>query len=47
MLNVDSQVIRWMIVMVLGIYICLFFFEDLPVSLILCGLLAQVMLTKH
>ena len=36
------QVIRWMIVMVIGTYICLFFFEDLPVSLILCGLIAQV-----
>jgi hypothetical protein len=36
------KVIRWMIVMVIGTYICLFFFEDLPVSLILCGLIAQV-----
>merc|ERR1719188_2406977 len=36
------KVIRWMIVMVIGIYICLFCFEDLPVSLILCGLIAQV-----
>jgi len=40
--SMTVKVIRWMIVMVLGIYICLFFFEDLPVSLILCGLLAQV-----
>ena len=31
-----------MIVMVIGTYICLFLFEDLPVSLILCGLIAQV-----
>nr|ALS05143.1 protein TEX261 [Paracalanus parvus] len=40
--SMTVKVIRWMIVMVIGTYICLFFFEDLPVSLILCGLIAQV-----
>lgn len=33
-----------MIVLVIGTYICLFFFEDLPTILILCGLIAQVTL---
>ena len=36
------QVIRWMIIIVLGTYICLFMFENVPTSMVLCGLIAQV-----
>ena len=31
-----------MVVLVIGTYVCLFLFEGLPVSLIVCGLIAQV-----
>ena len=33
-----------MIVLVIATYICLFLFENVPTSLILCGLIAQVKL---
>jgi len=36
------KIIRWMIVLVIATYICLFLFENVPTSLILCGLIAQV-----
>jgi len=37
-----AKLIRWMIVLVITTYICLFLFENVPTSLILCGLIAQV-----
>ena len=36
------QVIRWMVIITLLVYICLFLFENLPTSLIACGIIAQV-----
>ena len=40
-----SKVIRWMSVFCLFVYIGLFCFENLPTSIIICGILAQVRLT--
>jgi len=37
-----AKVIRWMIITVIATYIGLFMFENLPISLVLGGLLAQV-----
>ena len=37
------QVIRWMVICTLLVYICLFLFENLPTSLIACGIIAQVL----
>jgi len=39
---VTAKAIRWMIILVIFTYIGLFMFENLPTSLILCGLFAQV-----
>merc|ERR1719481_2114203 len=37
-----AKVIRWMIILTLLTYIGLFLFENLPLSMIGCGILAQV-----
>jgi len=37
-----SKVIRWMIIFVILTYIGLFLFEDIPTSVVLCGILAQI-----
>jgi len=37
-----AKVIRWMVICTLLVYICLFLFENLPTSLIACGIIAQV-----
>jgi len=37
-----AKVIRWMVISTLLVYICLFLFENLPTSLIACGIIAQV-----
>jgi len=39
---VTAKAIRWMIILVIFTYIGLFMFENLPTSLIMCGLFAQV-----
>merc|ERR1712243_526868 len=37
-----GKVIRWMLVFCLLIYIGLFLFENLPTSMVVCGIIAQV-----
>merc|ERR1712083_485012 len=37
-----AKVIRWMVIITLLVYICLFLFENLPSGLIACGIIAQV-----
>merc|ERR1719228_321547 len=37
-----AKVIRWMILSVIATYICLFIFEDIPSTLIVCGVIAQI-----
>ncbi|XP_076364338.1 protein TEX261-like isoform X2 [Tachypleus tridentatus] len=40
--TLTGKIIRALILMTLCIYGCLFLFEDLPLSLIICGVLSQV-----
>jgi hypothetical protein len=37
-----AKIIRWMIILSLATYVGLFLFESLPVSMVVCGIIAQV-----
>lgn len=38
---ITCRIIRYTILLIIGIYCCMFLFEELPMSLILCGLVNQ------
>lgn len=40
---ITGKVIRYLIFVSLAIYVCLFLFEDFPMTLIICGILSQIM----
>jgi len=40
--SLTAKVIRWMIITTLITYVCLFLFENLPTSMIVCGVVAQI-----
>jgi len=40
---IAAKVIKYIILITLGIYLCLFLFEDLPTSLIICGVISHIL----